>query len=622
VLAYLRLRTFLSFVLTILMICMPVPKIGAAQKDGNPGQGQANRSDPCTHLPDPPGKAEGIDKKCPALGSSSGVARGDFNGDGVADLAIGVPGSIIGGKTNVGLVHVIYGSFNGLTTNTSGFPGPQTFSQATLGNLTGFPEPAAGDRFGTALASGDFDGDGYSDLAIGIPGKVISGQLFGLPSSMGAIVLVYGSANGLDLTRTSEFDITNAIAQRKITLPSLPVPEGFDFSKAQLGQSLAWGDFNYDGAADLVAGAPGISLTYLGVTFRSAVGGVWEILGARFFEGSVGDNTTLFTQSSIDPTLTDNTGDQFGYSLAGGDFNGDSADDIAIGVPYKAVGGLAEAGIIVVMAGAFPQGLDPGVGHNKLGEGSLAKTNDHFGIALAAGDFDGRGKAYLAIGTPNKAVGGVAQAGAVYEVPGPWQFNLADINNTTAREWDQNRLGGTAIAETGDHFGSALAANDFNGDGIADLAIGVPDEGVLVSGVNNVGAGEVDVIYGSPASCSPNGVSCIGGDLSTTAVRAPQEWTEASPTAGNRFGMTLTAWNFGRNEVTGLPPLRISHAAADLAVGMPYATVAGVSGAGAINVIYGSYLVNGLVSSGRQVLTQQTFGSTPQAGAHFGAAMY
>jgi hypothetical protein len=613
------LRTFLSFLLVLFLARNPLVRIAiSAPQNSNSGQGDVNRADPCAHLPNPPGNANGIDQQCPAIGSSSGVSKGDFNGDGVADLAIGVPGADIGGNASVGLVHVIYGSNNGLTTNTAGFPRPQTFSQATL-NVSGLPAPAAGDRFGTALASGDFDGDGYSDLAIGIPGKAIPGSLFGAPGSRGAIVVVYGSSSGLNLARTQEFDITSAISQSSINLPILPSLESLDFSNAQLGQSLAWGKFRNEGAADLVAGLPGLSLNYLGVPFRSAVGGVLQLVGTPGFGLDLRAGTTLFIQSSINPSWSDDAGDHFGYSLAAGDFNGDNHDDLAIGVPFKAVGGSANAGMVVVVAGNFFFGVDPNAGQNRFSEGSLARAGDHFGMALAAGDFNGQGKPFLVIGAPNKTVGGVAQAGAIYEVPPDWQFVLTDINNTTAREWDQNLLGGTA--ETNDHFGSALAANDFNGDGVADLAIGVPDEDVIVNGTNIVDAGEVDVIYGSKASCSFGGISCIGGDLSTTNVRAPQVWTEATPVANNHFGAPLTSWNFGRNEVTGTF-IFTTHISADLAVGIPNASVAGAAGAGAIDVIYGSFLSNGLVSTGRQVLTQQTFGVTPQAGANFGKGMY
>ena len=61
----------------------------------------------------------------------------DFNGDGIDDLAVGVPGEDIGGTTNAGAVNIIYGSESGLA------DGPrQQLTQA-------LPEP--GDGFGTAV---------------------------------------------------------------------------------------------------------------------------------------------------------------------------------------------------------------------------------------------------------------------------------------------------------------------------------------------------------------------------------------------------------------------------------------------------------------------------------------
>src|SRR5215217_6194212 len=64
------------------------PQDGSAER----GQGDEHRADPCDHLPETPGEAKGHDKKCPPFGSSSGIAKGDFNGDTFGDLAVGVPG--------------------------------------------------------------------------------------------------------------------------------------------------------------------------------------------------------------------------------------------------------------------------------------------------------------------------------------------------------------------------------------------------------------------------------------------------------------------------------------------------------------------------------------------------
>ena len=91
------------------------------------------------------------------------LATGDFNGDGFADLAVGAPGETIGAASRAGIVHILYGSANGLAAQ-----GNQVFHQ----DRPGVQETAeGGDTFGWALATGDFNGDGFADLAIGAPGE-------------------------------------------------------------------------------------------------------------------------------------------------------------------------------------------------------------------------------------------------------------------------------------------------------------------------------------------------------------------------------------------------------------------------------------------------------------------
>ena len=91
------------------------------------------------------------------LGHSSVIwaqpIKGDFNGDGFNDLAVGVPGEDVEGISNAGAVNVIYGSRPGLTG-----AGDQIWHQNQPGVNFGSEE---GDSFGTSLASGDFDGDGF-----------------------------------------------------------------------------------------------------------------------------------------------------------------------------------------------------------------------------------------------------------------------------------------------------------------------------------------------------------------------------------------------------------------------------------------------------------------------------
>ena len=108
----------------------------------------------------------------------------DFNGDGYADLAIGIRREAIGGHRRSGAMNVLYGSRQGLTSD-----GAQRWSQNTTG-VKGVCR--SNELFGSALASGDFDRDGHADLAIGVPDDNDTGA-----RHAGAVNVLYGSAAGL-----------------------------------------------------------------------------------------------------------------------------------------------------------------------------------------------------------------------------------------------------------------------------------------------------------------------------------------------------------------------------------------------------------------------------------------
>ena len=105
----------------------------------------------------------------PARAVVQPAERSDFNGDGFADLAIGVPTENVGSKDNAGAINVLYGSTTGL-----GAADNQAWNQDSpriLGKAHGSVDPrdagTAGDGFGSSLASADFNRDGRADLAIG-----------------------------------------------------------------------------------------------------------------------------------------------------------------------------------------------------------------------------------------------------------------------------------------------------------------------------------------------------------------------------------------------------------------------------------------------------------------------
>ena len=155
----------------------------------------------------------------------------DFDGDGLKDLAVGVPGEDVGSVPDAGGVQVIYASSNGLTA-----AGNQFWTQDSPGI---FGEAEAYDEFGDSLAVADFDGDGFSDLAVGVPGEDAAEI-----SDVGGVHVIYGSPSGLTST-SSQFWNQNSTG-------ILDEAEDGD----SFGDSLAAANFGKSFRADLAVGVP------------------------------------------------------------------------------------------------------------------------------------------------------------------------------------------------------------------------------------------------------------------------------------------------------------------------------------------------------------------------------
>lgn len=466
------------------------------------------------------------------------LATGDFNGDGTEDLAVGVPTEGLSGVPSRGVVHIAYGSANGLSTT-----GAHTLGHQSSGTLPSFEEAA----FGRALASGDFNGDGYDDLAVGAPFDDFSvdfGTGFESLLDAGSVEVLFGSASGLagsarQYLRQGVGTIENSLL-------------GSPSSHEHFGAALASGDFNHDGWDDLAIGVPferaangevsggavhtlpgsaaGLSLIGDGLIYQSALPGTGIDFAAQFgatlatgdfngdghhdlaigsprytlewglnlyplagrlhvlFGGSHGITSSGFqTFSQVSSTALGGPGgyDQFGEVLAAGDINGDGRDDLAIGV-YRGDFGVGDAGVLNLLFGSGGGLTVTGAGlisQSTSGVPSNPAENEAFGFGLAVGDLSGDGRAETVVGVP----GEYSFAGATHRFPGGAAGLLISGSTLTPRS------SRTSPMPSG-RFGHAIALGDFDGNGLRDIAAGAPTAAVGTVST----AGSVRVTYSAP----------------------------------------------------------------------------------------------------------------------------
>ena len=441
-----------------------------------------------------------LDLYHPDFGETGGrfgasLSTGDYNNDGITDLAVGMPNKTVSGKSQAGIVYIYLGDTNhgflslynnvlrpGLTETVQDDP-----DSSTIYTVVG--SPRTNDHFGKVLASGDFDCDGADDLAVGVPEYDLNtGET--LIASAGAVWALYGQK------------FHGVTPRSQIFMQGVGGITGDTKASDQFGFTLATGKFNSDCFEDLAVGVPFEDITVSG-SAKTNAGLVNVLYGGDYFSSSpMGTkNEAWYESKSSSLVSVSDTNERFGYALAVGNFDGNSNDDLAIGVPGQSIGGHENAGAVhIIYSGSSGLAIagDQRFHQNSGDIDGGAELNDSFGAALAAGRFNsGDTVDDLAIGVPYEDFGDDPSGddiGVVHILFGVQDNGLTDVGPQYIH---QNRSGVAGSNETHDHFGETLVTGNFNlGSGFTDIAIGAPG----ASGAPSTAAGKINLMRGSGAA--------------------------------------------------------------------------------------------------------------------------
>ncbi|MEU9339079.1 FG-GAP and VCBS repeat-containing protein [Streptomyces sp. NPDC048290] len=395
--------------------------------------------------------------------------------------------------------------------------------------------PAATAAAAPSRLAHDFNGDGYRDLAIGAWGADV-----GSVHAAGAVVVMYGTASGVSTT-----------SKRAVFTQNSPNVPGTAETDDRFGYSLAAGDLNGDGYSDLVVGSQ-----YESTSTKRGIGSLHVLWGSR--TGLSGG--ALLPQPS---GLTAWGG--YGSDVAVADVDGDGKLDVTgtgqnnthlYQGPFATSGKprvhnpVAELGSTYeVIAGdldgdrkaerVYPFGEDgdergairylthaPFDGNSPESDYRVVDLPNADGDPGAIGDINGDGYGDLVLGDsgePNGTAPGGHKGGQISVWYGSKNGPDPAQRPTVVH---QDTAGVPGAGEAYDGFGAAVAVGDVNGDGFADVAVGVPgeDNGTVKD------TGAVTVLFGSSTGLKATGAKSY--TQNTTGVPGADE-------RGDAFGLTV-----------------------------------------------------------------------------------
>lgn len=445
----------------------------------------------------------------PALRAAAKHVTGDFDGDGRVDLAVGAPGA--------NRVRVTY---------THAHPRGSHVQQLHP-SVTSFHYSM---RFGEVLATGDFNGDGRSDLAVSAPSYTTPPEDTGVLETRGAIFVFLGSAKGLqarplkmvgpydgdepyalgtdlaaaDVNGDGRTDLAAVMEgedyQGGIRLYSgtaTGLPAAFKPLDGAWAEQLAFGDVNGDHHPDLIAAWT----TDIYNPIDYGYGALW------IFRGSAAGIARTSTQTI--------RGDQVGLfsdlgtAVASGDVNGDGYADVVAGAAYdrSEVPSHPSAGSIVVLRGSH-SGLHASQ-HQTINEHAVyagSHDGNGFGSTLSVSKVLGKDRyADVVVGAPDERVNTTSEAGAVYVLRGA----KTGLSASKPVRVTANSKGVPGSASTGAHFGLSLFVTKVNADSRPDLVVGAPGQNY-----GSTGSGMYVTLRGTRTGITTTQATAVGSSVS------------------------------------------------------------------------------------------------------------
>jgi hypothetical protein len=434
----------------------------------------------------------------------------DLNNDGISDLIVGVPFSDgpSASRNKAGAVYVIFGQRQQ--------PTPVVRDLAATKPDVIIYGGESGDVLGSSFAAGDVNGDRIADLILGAPGGD------GPNNSRPEVGEVYVFFGGPSLAASPVRDTGSpptAGPGPDVTIIGWGAPDrAGTLNPEQAGSSVAAGDINGDGLADIAIGAPGVKgaqgdrVGGLG----GYGGGVYVINGDRnLTKGTVidiGADPTSPTGVSMvvygrtwsvvntqggQSVQLGKVGESLGSKVVVGDVDGNNLADLIIGAPFatsKETRGVSfgQGAAYVILGSRTPALIRDTFVTTQGPDYTVVGLNfqDFLGTIMAVGDVDGDGDDDMIFGIQAANGPGDSRPGAgnAYVVFG--SQGLRGRRELEKQKADVVIYGG----ERGDGLGFALAAEDFNGDGVKDIILGAP----AADGPDNRrdGTGEVYVVFG------------------------------------------------------------------------------------------------------------------------------